>query len=490
MSRRLLVAEILCLFAVLGCNPPERGRGDVELSVYTWWTVGGEKEALDALMAENREGHPNVTIETNKAKNAEASFANLDAELQSWSPPDTFQANGGSKLLSRVIFDVENKPISADKSTLRAIDDVFDEAGTEILDFLKPLVSVKDTRYGVPLNVHRINNLYFSVPKLSKVLGQADGKMPYETLKGSLPTDLEGFFKLVQKAADYWRGAIVDDPTGELARPVGLGETDIWTLEELAFENIMPSIASSKEELRPEERLSFFEEYWSGRRTDKAEQNRVMVEETLIQTQRLWNYIQRFSTPPGTSTGGKWSEPFDRLVDPESAITFVVMGDWATGYLNEKKMRAKEDYGVVPFPGTEKLFIFTSDTLPLTSKSRFPEETKDFLVTALSINGQLRFNEKKGSVPAVKLDDTAKEQLTEAQRETLAALSDSSVEKSLAMSGVVTPDVEPDLYREALRLMLRDNDKVHGRDLVHHTLENHYWMLERWTAQLDEANRK
>ncbi|MGC4066760.1 MAG: hypothetical protein QM784_19415 [Polyangiaceae bacterium] len=110
MLGRLLLAEVVSIFVVVGCNPPERDHDEIELSMYTWWTAGGEKEALDVLKAENLRRYPNVTVKTNEAKNAEASFAQLDAELMTFSPPDTFQANGGSKLLSRVIFNTSDPP--------------------------------------------------------------------------------------------------------------------------------------------------------------------------------------------------------------------------------------------------------------------------------------------------------------------------------------------------------------------------------------------
>jgi glucose/mannose transport system substrate-binding protein len=486
MLGRLLLAEVVCLVVAVGCNPPERDRGEVELKMYTWWTAGGEKEALDVLKEENLKKYPNVRVKTNEAKNAEASFAQLDAELMTFSPPDTFQANGGSKLLSRVIFNTGN-PSKVDPR-LKPIDDVFDVAGTNIWsEILDPLIKVHGSFYGVPLNIHRINNLYFSVPKLAEVMNLPDDASTYDAIRAQLPKSFEGFFKLVKTASEHWKSRGMEDP-----RPIGLGMTDIWTLEELAFENLLPSIALANEKLGTfEQRQAFFETYWNGTRNPDSREDREVIEATLATTQELWTYVHSFGEPGVSSSEGKWSGPFDKLVDPDSAVTFVVMGDWATGYLNENAYEPKNDYGVVPFPGTEKLFIFTSDTLPLTSTSRHPEETKDFLATALSIEAQLEFSAKKGSVPAVLLDSAASKQLTEAQRETIVALSDSSVKKSLAMSGMVTPDVEPDLYRKALKAMLDEKtDPVYGRDLVHHTLENHYWMLTRWTYLLNEANQE
>ncbi|MGC4066761.1 MAG: hypothetical protein QM784_19420 [Polyangiaceae bacterium] len=340
----------------------------------------------------------------------------------------------------------------------------------------------------MPLNIHRINNLYFSVPKLAEIMGFPDDSSSYDAIKARLPHSVEDFFKLVIKSSEYWqvRGKVGDD-----AKPIGIGMTDIWTLEELAFENLLPSIALADEKLGTfEQRQAFFETYWNGTRRPESIEDRAVIEATLEKTQELWNYVHSFGEPGVSSVDGKWSGPFDKLVDPDSAVTFVIMGDWATGYLHENAYEPKTDYGVVPFPGTEKLFIFTSDTLPLTITSRHPEETKDFLATALSVEAQLEFSAKKGSVPAVMLDSSSSRELTEAQRETIAALGDDTVKKSLAMSGMVTPDVAPDLYRKSLKAMLDEKtDKVYGRDLVHHTLENHYWMLTRWTHLLNEANQ-
>ena len=175
MLREALCGTLLTLIAVSGCNPPDDGNdAPVKIDISTWWTKAGEKDALARLEDINNEAHRNVTLFINRGTDAEEAFAALDSRLYLQNPPDTFQANGGSRLLSRVVQVSKNAVTSTD--TIPQLEDlrpVYARNDVKLWPDLERLVMVNGIPYGVPLNVHRINNLYFSIEK-AKALTRAE----------------------------------------------------------------------------------------------------------------------------------------------------------------------------------------------------------------------------------------------------------------------------------------------------------------------------
>ena len=209
---------------------------------------------------------------------------------------------------------------------------------------------------------------------------------------------------------------------------VGIGVYDSWTLETLVFENILSSVALSDMTLGGEDaRKQFFELFWMGRKPPTDEVNYRVVEKTLLETQALWPYVKTFGQVGKDDGQGDWTKPFDALCDANSPVALVVMGDWATGYLKSKNAVEGTDFGVVPFPGSEKLYILTTDTLPLTIDAKHRNETADFLATALTDTAQLGFSELKGSVPAIQTEALSSERFGPYQRQSQERLGDENV---------------------------------------------------------------
>jgi glucose/mannose transport system substrate-binding protein len=482
MLRRCRYRTLFLLIAATACNPPEENKSSVKIDISTWWIKGGEKDALSKLEAINHEHYPNVTLLVNRGADEDEAFTTLESRFYQKNPPDTFQANGGSRLLSRVVRGAKGSTTDADNiPQLTSVKSIYERADASIWQDVDTLVKVNREPYGVPLNVHRINNLYFSIEKL-KSFRKLKHLSSYDDLR--LPKNLDEFLSLsTELTLERGGGA------------VGIGIYTPWTLEALVFENLLPSVALNDKSLGDEmTRKQFFELFWMGRKPPSETPNFNVIENTLLYAQRLWPNVTTFGNSGNSDGSGDWTSPFDALCG-KSPVTFVVMGDWATGYLRAEGFSEGVDYGVVPFPGTEALYILTTDALPLTAYAKHPNETKDFLTTALSEKAQLAFSTLKGSVPAIQLDELPKESFGRYQRDLLTQLKNDEVYKSPALSGLLTPNLPTITIRDGLDAMLAPADGIElevdqtlllsqRRSIVHNILNNNYWLFQEWSNRL------
>jgi glucose/mannose transport system substrate-binding protein len=103
-----------------------------------------------------------------------------------------------------------------------------------------------------------------------------------------------------------------------------------------------------------------------------------------------------------------WNQAVDRMLDGRAAMT--VMGDWTRGYLAARgacfsseacasQSAGDEEVGQMPAFGTDDVFVFSSDSFPLAAEGH-KSDTLDLLRTFGSVEGQIAFNLRKGSIPA------------------------------------------------------------------------------------------
>ncbi|MBX0323246.1 ABC transporter substrate-binding protein [Halomicroarcula sp. F13] len=88
----------------------------------------------------------------------------------------------------------------------------------------------------------------------------------------------------------------------------------------------------------------------------------------------------------------------ERFVDGESV--FFHQGDWAAGaYTESPEFDYGTDWDHVPFPGTDGLYAMNMDAVIAASVTDDSEAVSTFLSYVGSADGQRRFNQKKGSIP-------------------------------------------------------------------------------------------
>src|SRR5262245_31113665 len=131
-----------------------------EIELFTWWTAGGEANALAELIALFGDQHPNDRILGTAATGSSNARATLQKRMIGGQPPDTFQASGGWDLLRWVLYNGH----SDGDSKMEPIDDLAASQGWAGV-IPKPVmdtVSFNGHVYAVPLNVHRVNTLFYN----------------------------------------------------------------------------------------------------------------------------------------------------------------------------------------------------------------------------------------------------------------------------------------------------------------------------------------
>jgi glucose/mannose transport system substrate-binding protein len=324
-----------------------------QLSVFSWWTGGGEAAGLDKLIKIWNKAHPecpfkNETVAGGAGTNAKAVLAQ---RLKAGNPPDSFQGHAGAELRDYI-----------KAGQVVPIDFIYKASG---LNKIFPASLINQIRYNgklysMPVNIHRANVLWFN-PKTLKANGIA------------VPKTWAQFMTALQKAND-----------ADLI-PLAMGEQ--WTAQHL-LETVM--IAT----LGPSGWAALWKNNSQGKWAAK----------------NVTNALNRFNTVLGFTNSDAasltWQDAGKLIADGKAA--FNVMGDWEDGYFSGTKkggnlaLKPGTQYGWAPVPGTDNVYDWLSDsfTLPKGAPHRAAAvQWLTFLGTRLA---QDTFNPVKGSIPARK----------------------------------------------------------------------------------------
>jgi glucose/mannose transport system substrate-binding protein len=355
MFRALLKKAVACLSLCLGsaCAGPTSGGDESVVEIFSWWTGPGEAAALEALLSVHQRRFPDAKVINAAARDSTRARALLKSRMEAGEPPDTFQANVGQDLLSWVLYngvdDSETKldPLDAERIVGVEWEDVFPTAVLRAAGFA-------DKVYAVPVDIHRINSLFFNTRVLEEY-----GLAPPATL-----------------AELYAACAVLraNDIT-----PIAVGASEPWTLSILFFENLLVASAGAE----------FYQQYFTGQAASASDPHMLAALDQALELWRCTNSDARQIS---------WDEAAARVHTGEAAMT--VMGDWAKGALVQLGGVPGETFGQVPFPGTQGSFIFTADTFPLPRGAPSREAALDLLSTFVSSVGEDAFNPIKGSIPA------------------------------------------------------------------------------------------
>lgn len=93
--------------------------------------------------------------------------------------------------------------------------------------------------------------------------------------------------------------------------------------------------------------------------------------------------------------GSKWSDGVDQLMRGETAMYLI--GDWGSGYMEQRGWKSGVEYDFFPAPGLEKITIFQTDVV-VAYKGGHEKTALNFLKAVASPEGQAAFNKEKGSL--------------------------------------------------------------------------------------------
>jgi glucose/mannose transport system substrate-binding protein len=327
------------------------------VEIFSWWVGPGEADGLAAMMKIFAAKYPqytlvNAAVAGGAGTNAQAVLA---TRLQAGDPPDSWQAHAGQETIANYLAAKQIKPL----------DDFFTTSGFgKVLPAtLLPLISQDGHPYSVPVNIHRSNVMWYS----PKVLAAAGVTLP----DGGF-TSWTDFFA----ACDKIKAA------GKTCLSMG---NEGFTAMHL-FENVViGTIGAAK---------------WNGLWTTPATTDWAGADVTAA----LANYAKALSyINSDASTLSDWQPASKMVADGDAA--FNIMGDWAYGYFanaapNGLALKPGTDFAWTPTPGTQKVFVFLSDSFVLPVGNKNPDGTMAWLTVAASKEGQEAFNPLKGSICA------------------------------------------------------------------------------------------
>jgi glucose/mannose transport system substrate-binding protein len=358
------------------------GGGD-QVEVFTWWAAGSEKAGLDALVGEFETQHPDIEFVNGAVAGGAGSAAKdlLQTRLQAQDPPDTFQAHAGMELQDYI-----------DAAQIEDVSDLYDEFGlTDAFpaDLVDRLSSDDGAIYSIPSNIHRANVVWANPTVLEE--NDIDPAAEYADL-------------------DAW---IADLEKLEAAgvTPLSVGTT--WTQVHLLETVLLASLGAEA-----------YNGLWDG--------------STDWEGAEVTAALESFETLIGFTNddrdGLDWPEATQLVIDGSAA--FNVMGDWAVAAFEEQDKALGTDFTAAPVPGTDGTFDFLADSFTLPVGAPHPDGAKAWLETVGSLEGQVAFNQAKGSIPARTDADPA--DFSEYQRGAIESFSNDTIVSSLA-HGAATP---------------------------------------------------
>jgi len=324
----------------------DAGEGDGELEIFSWWTAGGEAEGLNAMYEVLSSQYPdleivNATVAGGAGSNAKAVLA---TRMQSGDPPDSFQVHAGHELIDTWVVADAMEPVTF----------IFEENGwmdaypQGVID----IISSDDEIWSVPVNIHRSNVLWYNKAVF------ADNGL-------EAPVTFDDFFA----AADVLQEAGIV--------PMAQGDDGIWASVHL-FEDVLLGVMGP--------------ELYSGLWTGETDWNGPEVTESLETYAKMMDYVNE------DHAAISWSQAADMVTNGDAAT--LIMGDWVAGYYTSLGLVPDEDYGYVPSPGTDGVFMMLSDSFGLPKGAPNRDNAIKWLTVAGSQEGQDAFNPLKGSIPA------------------------------------------------------------------------------------------
>jgi glucose/mannose transport system substrate-binding protein len=454
---------LLCSIGPLGCATPTRDKARLE--AYSWWTRTSERNAFAKVLdLYNSEHDDSEAInQVTEDINADEVRATLTARLLAGAPPSTFQANAGADLLRWTAMDTTEAALLS-ASRIAPLVALFQRTGLKdaLPDELYKALQAGPLLlpYAVPLNIHRLNLIYYNTRALDSYEAAHAGQSFLDSAV-LCPKDV---------------ATRLDNPDEKLELTIAVGTKDSFALTLLVLENLLPAVAGATtyNELT---RGTLYDELFLGTLAEAKWHEPVL---------RALQCVQYLSRSFLRNDQLSWADALNQV--EMGNADFSVMGDWANGEL--KQALADGTVDAQPFPGSEGTFVFTSDTFPLPVAAPYAEQSENLLATLASSEAQLEFSQEKGSIPA-RADisiERVRARLGERAARTRQSFDSPEIHKSIATSGLFPPYFPDDLSTR-LSVMTAEGASKGSIDAVMALLRNALPLLERWQGRITEGQQ-
>ncbi|ELY43443.1 ABC transporter substrate-binding protein [Natronorubrum sulfidifaciens] len=318
------------------------------LEIGHWWTAGGEEAAFEALVEGFEAEYPDIEVDSSPSPGGAGSA--LEADIRNrvvdQNPPSTFQIWPGQALIDYtdedLLYDIEEDVWS-------------DEMKEAYLDGPIEVSRPAGEFVAVPINIHRLNNLFYNVDVVDDAGVDPESlESPSDLLEAMEAVDDAGSVGMAQQTQSAWS-------TMQLWAQVLLGEYGVDAYESF-IEGDVEAVESE-------------------------------VRDTL---ELVVEYREYFNED--ASSLNDWDDASDYINRGDAA--FFHQGDWAAGqYEGEDGFEYGEDWDHVPFPGTDGMYALNMDSFVFPKHNPSPNATVRFLQYAGTADAQERFNPHKGSIP-------------------------------------------------------------------------------------------
>ena len=346
MKKLAIVLLVLSALAAIGITAVAEER---KLEIFHWWVGPGEREAANEWFKALHAKYPDIEVIENPVAGGGGVSQRvvLQSRLAASLPPDTWQALGGAELKAYV-----------DGNQVMPIDDLWKELNYSkaIPGPLENTFIFNGHHYGVPLNMHIQNILYYN----KKLFAELNLKEP------------KSFDELMKVAAAIKKAK-------PKMYPLALGTKEKW---EAAF--VLDEIILG--EGGPEYYVKLFKGLIDVKK-DKT------FRTSLEKLAKLKTYTYPFHS------NLTWDQSVSLVVSGDAAM--VTMGTWAIGAFLSNKWTPGTDFGALTFPqGKDRYLLFHADSFVLPKGSPHPSAALDFLRVTASPDLQIPCDVVQGGLVA------------------------------------------------------------------------------------------
>ncbi len=310
-----------------------------KVNVYHWWTAGGEKEAINAVIAGFEAEYVNASGKSNAIPGGAGGAMVMKVKVlqQAGRSPEAFQAHPGQEIQPYL-----------DADMLLDLGGIWAYSGLHerVLPGIGELCEAPDGGYYiVPVGVHKTNTIFYSIRMFEEYGVQAPA---------SASVTWDEFWDICEQLSQKL-------PEGKY--PVDLGDRKGWAACQV-FESIMMGQSPQT-----------YEDFINGKATQEQ------VKETLDVFARLMGYVA-----PDHSAR-EWYETAGRMAAGDYAMQ--IMGTWMQPLMTSMGLVYGEDYGVMDMPGTDGYFgmcidgfVVPNDSADVAGGARFAKIVADPAVQA------------------------------------------------------------------------------------------------------------